>query len=130
MTRMAFHNMPEFVWVLRHPLQAVRDLIREVRDFFERGWYGYARTDVWSLDGYLAAWLPSALRQMRDGYSYPPDLTSDEWREKLTVMIAAFEKAFRFIDMDYESHEEVEELIEHSKLGMQEFIDRFYDLWD
>lgn len=128
--RIAFRNIPELVWMLRYPVRAVQDLLREVGDFFERGWWGYARTDVWSLEGYLAAWLPSALRQMRDGWSYPPDLTPDEWQEKLSLMIGAFEDAFRLIDMDYSSHEEAKELIDHSKPGMQEFIDRFYDLWD
>jgi len=67
---------------------------------------------------------------MRDGWGYPADLTSDEWREKLSQMIGAFEDASRFIDMDYQSLDEAKELIEHSKSGMQEFIDRFYDLWD
>lgn len=132
--RVAFRDMPEVVWMLRHPLQAARDLFRELLDLFERGWRGYARTDVWNLHSYLAIWLPSALRQMRDGCSYPSDLTSDEWREKLTLMIRGFEDAHRLIDGKWGQWESArkkrKEVYLHSKLGMQEFIDRFYDLWD
>lgn len=132
--RIAFRSIPEFPWILRHPIQAARDLIREVRDFFQRGCYGYARADVWDLHSYLAIWLPSALRQMRDGYSHPCDLTSDEWREKLSLMIRAFETAHRLIDGrwgDWESARKTrEQLYQRSKLDMQVFVDRYYDLWD
>lgn len=132
--RIAFRDVPELSWILWHPLRALRDLIREARDFVERGWWGYARTDAWSLDDYLASWLPSALRQIRDGCSYPPDLTPDEWREKLSLMIVGFEDALRLSDGDWGDWESArkirKELYQRSKLGIQEFADRFYDLWD
>ena len=128
--RVAFRAIPELVWMLRYPIQAAQDLIREVRDFFVRGWRGYARTDVWDLHFYLATWLPHALRQLRDGCSYPPSLTHDEWREKLALMIAGFRAADRVIDMDWDSVEEAKALVEQSKLGRAEFGEYFLDLWD
>lgn len=38
---------------------------RKIKWFFQRGHRGWADCDCWSLDWYLADWLPKALRQLR-----------------------------------------------------------------
>lgn len=47
---------------------------REVKWFFQRGKRGYADCDVWSLDWYLASWIPEAFREMKDGMMGYPSL--------------------------------------------------------
>lgn len=40
------------------------DLCREIKAFYQRGMYGYADCDLWSLGNYLAEWIPSALTDL------------------------------------------------------------------
>jgi hypothetical protein len=49
------------VWVT----DVVPDLGRDLRDVVQRGLYGYAESDLYSLETYLSDWLPSALREIR-----------------------------------------------------------------
>jgi len=42
-------------------------LAREIKWYWQRARYGYADCDLWSLDMYLASWMPSALRDLKDG---------------------------------------------------------------
>ena len=63
------------------------ELYRELRSVWRRGWYGYAPRDLWSLDYYLAAWLPYALRDFRErNAGYPSSLTPEQWEKELRLM--------------------------------------------
>ena len=48
--------------ILRLPIY----MWRELRDFYLRGMYGYANSDLWSLDCYLSSWMPNALEDMKN----------------------------------------------------------------
>ena len=56
-------------WIVGRPsvwvTDVVPDLGRDIRDFLQRGMWGYAESDLYSLDLYLSDWLPSALRAIR-----------------------------------------------------------------
>src|SRR5664279_5964303 len=69
---------------LTHPWLYWHNLREEVRAFWQRGRYGYARRDWWSLDCYLCTWLPRAIRDYQDGsgiHHGEPDANGSWWHE-------------------------------------------------
>ena len=61
------------------PFRVLKDWVtgipREARAIAQRGWRGYAKEDTWDLGNYMAEWLPSAIRQLRDeSHGYPCEM--------------------------------------------------------
>ena len=124
-------------WMLTHPWLFFTELWDVVRDFCERGWYGYSVTDLWSLNEYINAWLPGALRNLADhGYSMPDGLSPEEWHAILHDMADKWERG----DPDtVHFHkgmpwEEYMAQVERCEAISQEALDLFSkwyrDLWD
>ncbi len=110
-----------------------KDIYREAKAFYERGMYGYAESDLWNLDGYLASWMPSALRELSKA---PIDWEASE--TDLEKMARGFELASE--ESDYLFDKETEHLKEnwreiekeHEKERiecMNHFVERFHALW-
>lgn len=73
-----------------HPHKVIANRWRHLKWFMQRGWRGYADCDVWSLDGYLATWMPQAVRKI-PGVGYfqcgsecgmPDDILAEGRQEK------------------------------------------------
>ena len=112
--------------MLTHPWEIVSWIWDEIRWFVQRGLYGYADSDWWSLDWYLLRWLPSALRKLANGYGYPADLTDTEWNKMLLKAADGLDKGRDYLDnpWDYDNVP-----IEFD--NAMDFIHKwFWHLWD
>lgn len=96
------------------------DLYRELKAFYKRGMYGWADCDTWSLDVYLASWLPDALESYKDDHVLH--------RFNVDLMIDGFKAAQE--QEDYETQEEWEELEKRRLKGMTEFVKHYNALWN
>lgn len=108
-----------------------------VKWFFQRATRGYADTDLWNLDGYLAGWLPKALRQFaRDMNGWPSYgfNTHEEWAMAVETMAKGFEAHHRNANNDYPAGSDLVVLMrqdeETFKKGAALFIEYFGALWD
>jgi hypothetical protein len=103
-------------------------LMRWVKDFFHRGLYGYAESDVWNMDNYLLRILPPMLYQLKkETHGYPAHLTAEQWDEILDKMIEGFE-SYRMA----EDRDSVIDSKEHKKLtkSLELLKKHFLNLWD
>lgn len=109
-----------------------KSLYAECRSFVERGLYGYAREDLFSLDTYLTTWMPAALRALKDGHSYPSESTSEEWAGILEKMALGFEAHETIANLDYDFKDKAAEaeLEATTKEGMDLFVKWYGALWD
>ena len=95
--RIAFRGPPyKWLYMLIHPWEITSWVWDEIRWFVQRGLYGYADSDWWSLNWYLMEWLPSALRRLAGGHGYPADLTEAEWKEMLLKAADGLDKGFDY----------------------------------
>ena len=53
-------------WKIWQPYYSLKNILRKIKWFIQRGHRGYADCELWSIDLYLSGWLPSAIRKMRD----------------------------------------------------------------
>ena len=117
-----------------------KNIPRELLWFIQRGKRGYADCDVWSLDGYLCSWLPSALRKLKKiSHGYPDgDVKSmGEWKEILEKTSRGFEAVTKLDDAicskKYNTKLEKSKRIKLQKEideGMKLFVKHFQSLWD
>ena len=69
----------------------MKDLWFELKAMWQRAYRGYADKDLWSIDMYLAQWLPVAIKQFRETtYSVPMGLSKQQWDHELKIMEHAF----------------------------------------
>ena len=105
-------------------------------DFVHRGFYGFAKSDVWSLDDYLLRVLVGGLEILRQkGHSYSCSCYKhnfaeechclEKWNEKLDEMIEGFQGSW--VSMYDELSEEDKTKFNKSMKLLQE---NFFDLWD
>ena len=110
-------------WMLWHPINTVRDILRYLPIRWARGGKGWHWTDTWSLDRYLARWLPGALRDLADAPGCPGSYdTVAEWQaelEKAAVALEAYSEAMVASAEEYEAAEE----------AMHWIADHFGALW-
>jgi len=148
-------RMPGYnpTYSLTHPWELIFDFVREVKYFIQRGLYGYAESDHWSLDYYLSSWVPNALREMKDcvGFGTPGTLVKDpqtatdkewneaekEWGKIVDKMIAGFEAPIKQDELGYSTKKQKEKFREEwDKLekirieGMELFVKYYQSLWD
>ena len=112
-----------------YPWGVVKDIYRWFKAFLQRGLRGYADTDVWSLDVYLATWLPSAIRQLKNGTGCPGKLTQDEWNTLLDFMAETFEVANE-LSISGMDRATLRKKTQRFKKGMDVFKTHFLNLWD
>lgn len=85
-------------YALRRLPGNVRRQWRRFREFFVRGRRGWAESDTWGLDGYLARVMGEALEHLAENsHGYPLYTTADQWRAELrahsAVLLAYDERA-------------------------------------
>ncbi|MFA5378691.1 MAG: hypothetical protein WC455_23265 [Dehalococcoidia bacterium] len=120
--------------MLTHPWLLFTEAWDGIRDFCERGWYGYSATDLWCMDRYIASWLPDALRNRAShGWSVPNGLSTEEWRGILLEIAEKWETGHtEDIDpADWDAY--VAECARRRALfaeGMTLFAKWYWDLWD
>ena len=82
----------------------------EIKWFIQRGKRGYADCDIWSLDGYLSEWLPTALKQLSKEVNACPKELWDKankknqcwkWPKIIKEIADGFQAAQDFIDLKY-----------------------------
>jgi hypothetical protein len=132
-----------FSYYITHPIKFFSDLFREVKAFFERGYNGFAKSDVWSFDYYLSIMIPKALRQLADhhmGYPGTKEIDTDEkWIQILNQMADDIEfyniVEDRIVDIDnkkewkkYQSDLKIAVIKRQKALKL--LIHHFPSLWD
>lgn len=124
----------------RHPLRFIITLLysyprRAITRFIQRGRRGYATEDLWSLDLYLAWWLPDAIRYYKTGHGWPSReeaATFDDWigiTEKMAQGFEAHDTLVR-LGYDYKDPKARASLMETREEGLALFVKWFGDLWD
>lgn len=114
---------------LYHPWETVIHLWDEVVSFVHRGLYGYAVKDTWSLDMYLATWMPSAIRRIANGHGYPYGLTEKRWKIILEKIARGFEATY-LMDEDYMApRKQVKKWVKERDKGLELFAKYYSNLW-
>ena len=125
--RIAFRGPPyKWLYMLIHPWEITSWIWDEIRWFIQRGLYGYADCDWWGLNGYLLAWLPSALHKLAAGHSHPAGLTAEEWNNILEKIASGLDKGRDYLDNPWDYNGPPLEFNE----AMALFDIWFWDLWD
>jgi len=121
-------------WRHPHLLTLPRDTWKELKAFYQRGMYGYAYSDVWNLNDYLASVIVPALAEMRDQGMVDHKASGME----IDLMISGFEafKENSEILFEEDTHklkdnwQDIEKENEQRRLeGMKHFIDEYHGLW-
>lgn len=64
---------------------------QDLRSRWQRGKHGYAPSDVWGLDTYLAGVIAGSLEYLADNaHGHPMDMTEESWPEWLRETAALF----------------------------------------
>ena len=116
----------------------MKELIKKIKWFIQRGKRGYSDQDVWSLDSYLMEWLPKALRQLAKNHiGYPIGLSDKEWISILNKMADGFDAERINDNLYFDGKISVcdavkNEKIVHEKLqnSLKLFVKYFRNLWD
>lgn len=111
--------------------------LMSLKIFWQRGRHGYADSDLWSVDRYLAKILVGALCDFKKKTdNCPSEVTEEEWDSKLDTMIAGFKAVGALNDMDWWDSNDVEgsrskenELEATIDAGLNEFSTWFQSLW-
>lgn len=110
------HN-PLSVWTfsyrksyyLTHPHKFLKDIYWNARNFWHRGRYGYAYTDVWNLGDWAPRVIAEALRYLaKHSYGYPgrvPYETPEKWTEHLEYLANQMQRCADFLDGECETDE-------------------------
>lgn len=65
----------------------------KIRQFYERGRYGFAEEDTWSFDSYLAKVISGGVDEIKHrNFGQPDELTPGEWYEILNSISQSFKK--------------------------------------
>ncbi|MEK6883753.1 MAG: hypothetical protein AABY22_29260 [Nanoarchaeota archaeon] len=129
-----------------------RNIPDEIKWFIQRGKRGYADSDVWSIDGYLCSWLPSALEKLKNTNHGCP--VSDKCKctrdgnenmkclfdDYLDKMILGFKSVNDLLNLVYITKKnknkpkilkaEEDKLQNKFDEGMKLFVKYFQSLWD
>lgn len=119
-------------YLLTHPWELVEHYWNQLRYFVQRGLYGYADEDWWSINYYLSQWLPSAIRKVGTGHGYPgrgTANTAEKWKAICEKMAKGFEAHYKIQDK-FPKKPELERLQKVEAEGMKLFIKWFGNLWD
>jgi len=112
----------------------------KIKSFIQRGRRGWANSDIWDFDCYLADIIAEGTKHLlKSQHGYPGSLTQEEWDKKLEEIIWAFEylrdscdiwiqDTKRFGSIKAEQQEVKNKL--RAKKGLEVFIEHFQDLWD
>ena len=94
-----------------HPWELIFEVYREVKWFIQRGRRGYSDCDRWNLCGYLADWIPQAMREFQKyNCGHPGDITNEEWLVILEKIALGFETTTKIDDLEFGDLEEYKKL--------------------
>lgn len=95
-------NSPTDIW---HSLKnASLNTIGIIKDFWHRGKRGYAHSDCWNLDTYIAEVLAGGIKDIKETtIGYPFESSEEEWSQILEELAAGFEYYYKnkFDDDNY-----------------------------
>ena len=115
---------------LTHPWLIPQYFYYGLKYFIQRGLYGYSDRDTWSLDEYIASWLPSAVRRLQNSHGHPCGLTPKKWEKILENIARGFEAGLK-IDEDFlYKGKEFALLKRRETYGFKLFVKYFHCLWD
>lgn len=120
-------------YLLTHPWELVIYYGRELKYFIQRGLYGYADNDWWSIDYYLSQWMPSAVRKVGAGHGYPgrgEANTPQKWKAICEKIAKGFEASYKISEYDYKGSMEMQKLQKQQQEGLKLFVRWFDSLWD
>lgn len=103
---------------------------KPVKWFLQRGWRGYADSDVWSIDAYLCEFMPQALEDLKLDPGYPCGLGEKKWNAILDDISEGFRAAYTLADYAYETDTQRENLEKIQKKGLKLFVKYFNNLWN
>ena len=109
-------------WYLTHPWKWVKELFRNVKFAWQRATRGYCDSDVWNIDSWLLALLPSMLRDLANDPvgAYPgvePFDTPEKWHYWLLKMADKFEELQTdWVESKNEYEDEYMKLMEESQV--------------
>ena len=125
---LGFYNYAAYLY---QPHKYVIELYKQGKWFIQRGYRGYADCDVWSIDSYLAKWMPHALLQLkRTKMGYPAGSSEENWDDKLNKMIRCFETAKKIQNWEFGTPEEAKALHDSFKRDFDIIKNNFFHLWD
>lgn len=119
-------------------MKRIKNLIREIKYFIQRGKRGYSDEDIWNLDSYLMEWLPKALRQLAEHHiGYPTGLSEKKWISILNKMADGFDAERVNDNLYFDGKITVDECIKGEKIANKKlqnslklFVKYFRNLWD
>lgn len=127
-------------------LKELKSIPKCIRWFFHRGYYGYCRSDSWSVDYYLNKVIPKLVQELINnhiGYGlyydlYLPEFGNfDEFCESihyniLQSIIDGFNSSQRLLESWSEKvyEDEYEQLVYNFNLGFELFHEYYNQLWD
>ena len=118
-----------YMYLAGHPWIIVKESYYRIKWFIQRGHRGYADCDVWGLDGYLAGWMPAALKQLEDNkLGRPCGMTRRGWDTRLRIMREGFEAARAIGDIP--EKEQYRQLKRRLDKGLKVFSEHYLSLWD
>lgn len=101
-----WHGGIQKFYYLKHPLQFFKDCYWNIRNFFHRGKYGFAYSDVWSFDGWFMTIIPAMLRYLKTyGSGFPgvePYTNRETWEERLEYLASELESGLEQVKNEYE----------------------------
>jgi len=116
-------------WILTHPWVIPKHFYNETICFVQRGLYGYSDKDTWGIDGYIASWLPSAIRRLQNGCGYPCGLTRKKWNTILEKIAQGFEAGLKIDEDCLYKGKEFSLLKRRENYGFKLFVKYFHSLW-
>jgi len=122
-------------WYLTHPWEWGIELYKEARAFLQRGFRGYADSDVWGFNDYLTDVLAGGLRGLAKGISYPGSEEMDTW-EKWQYALESNAKRLENVTLYEESGWEKdngksrEAVYREQKKALKFIMKWFNHLWD
>lgn len=70
------------------------NIVRFLISSYERTFFGFSRTDTWSVDCWFCGVMPKILTYMSiNACSCPYNMTMEEWKQKLRMMASLFRNA-------------------------------------
>jgi len=117
-------------YILLRPWKLLEELFRHLKWAWQRVYRGWDDTVVWSIDYYLAQYMPIWLRKLKeDKKGIPIGMSEEEWDIVLYKITTGFEVAYKIIEMDYDEHGQ-EIAYKKFEEGMDLFKEYFFSLWD
>jgi hypothetical protein len=114
---------------LYQPHKYVMALYDKAKWFIQRGYRGYADCDAWSLDYYLAGWMPAAIKYLEENkHGTPIGMTPKGWATRLRIMREGFE-AVKEMD-EIPNRNRYRQLKRKMDKGLRLFAGHFLCLWD